>query len=172
MATFDIGHPDVLDFIRAKREDGRLRQFNLSLLITDEFMKAVHDNVEWKLAFPVREKEFEGKRAELQDPDKFIWREWPTKTGYIVNDEGLVACKVYRAIPARRLWDMIMSSTYDFAEPGFIHEVAVPIGCLIVVPRFQIPHAHIDSLSLLDLPNPTRAFIGAGSTYPPRAGGS
>src|SRR5690606_24533734 len=37
MGTFDIGHPDVLDFIRAKREDGRLRQFNLSLLITDEF---------------------------------------------------------------------------------------------------------------------------------------
>ncbi len=38
MGTFDIGHPDVLEFIRAKREDGRLRQFNLSLLITDEFM--------------------------------------------------------------------------------------------------------------------------------------
>ena len=41
MGTFDIGHPDVLDFIRAKREDGRLRQFNLSLLITDEFVAAV-----------------------------------------------------------------------------------------------------------------------------------
>ena len=52
MATFDIGHPDVMDFIRAKREDGRLRQFNLSLLITEEFMKAVETNDEWKLAFP------------------------------------------------------------------------------------------------------------------------
>ncbi len=41
MGTFDIGHPDVMEFIRAKREDGRLRQFNLSLLITDEFMQAV-----------------------------------------------------------------------------------------------------------------------------------
>jgi ribonucleoside-diphosphate reductase alpha chain len=41
MATFDINHPDVLDFIRAKREDGRLRQFNLSLLITSEFIQAV-----------------------------------------------------------------------------------------------------------------------------------
>ncbi|MGB3595795.1 MAG: ribonucleotide reductase N-terminal alpha domain-containing protein, partial [Pseudomonas neustonica] len=41
MATFDVGHPDVMDFIRAKREGGRLRQFNLSLLITEEFMKAV-----------------------------------------------------------------------------------------------------------------------------------
>ena len=39
MGTFDVGHPDVMDFIRAKRENGRLRQFNLSLLITDEFMQ-------------------------------------------------------------------------------------------------------------------------------------
>src|SRR5690606_17684309 len=44
MGTFDVGHPDVLDFIRAKREDGRLRQFNLSLLITDEFIRAVKES--------------------------------------------------------------------------------------------------------------------------------
>ena len=42
MATFEVGHPDAMDFIRAKREDGRLRQFNCSLLITDEFMEAVN----------------------------------------------------------------------------------------------------------------------------------
>ena len=41
MGTFDISHPDAKEFIRAKREDGRLRQFNLSLLITDGFMEAV-----------------------------------------------------------------------------------------------------------------------------------
>ncbi|MEY3375671.1 MAG: hypothetical protein RLZZ497_1046, partial [Pseudomonadota bacterium] len=40
MATFDIAHPDVTDFIKAKRENGRLRQFNLSCLITKEFMEA------------------------------------------------------------------------------------------------------------------------------------
>ncbi|MDD1608037.1 MAG: ribonucleoside-diphosphate reductase, partial [Methylococcaceae bacterium] len=53
MATFDIAHPDVVEFIRAKREDGRLRQFNLSLLITAEFMQAVKNDAPWALSFPV-----------------------------------------------------------------------------------------------------------------------
>jgi ribonucleoside-diphosphate reductase alpha chain len=119
MATFDVGHPDVLDFIRAKREDGRLRQFNLSLLITTEFMDAVQNDADWKLAFPISRKEQESG-IDLNDPEQVIWREWPYKGDYITNNAGLVACKVYRTVPAQRLWDMIMSSTYDFAEPGFI----------------------------------------------------
>ena len=53
MATFDIAHPDVLDFVKAKRENGRLRQFNLSCLITREFMEAVKTDADWQLAFPV-----------------------------------------------------------------------------------------------------------------------
>ena len=120
MGTFDIGHPDVLEFIRAKRENGRLRQFNLSLLITDEFMQAVKGDGEWKLAFPLRLKEFDAESPDLEDSSKFVWREWPDTTGYVANEEGLVACKVYKTLPARRVWDVIMSSTYDFAEPGFI----------------------------------------------------
>jgi len=119
MATFDVGHPDVMDFIRAKREDGRLRQFNLSLLITTEFMDAVQNDADWKLAFPISRKEQEGG-IDLNNPEQVIWREWPYKGDYITNNAGLVACKVYRTVPAQRLWDMIMSSTYDFAEPGFI----------------------------------------------------
>jgi len=118
MATFDVGHPDVLDFIRAKREDGRLRQFNLSLLITDEFIQAVKDDADWKLAYPILEKE-QGEQ-DVNNPDEVIWREWPIHKGYITNDKGLVACKVYKTIRASRLWDVIMSSTYDYAEPGFI----------------------------------------------------
>jgi ribonucleoside-diphosphate reductase alpha chain len=120
MGTFDIGHPDVLEFIRSKRENGRLRQFNLSLLITDEFMKAVKMNTDWKLAFPLGRKEFETDKPDLDDGAKFVWREWPHTDGYVSNDEGLVACKIYKTLPARRVWDVIMSSTYDFAEPGFI----------------------------------------------------
>jgi ribonucleoside-diphosphate reductase alpha chain len=120
MATFDVGHPDVIDFIRAKREDGRLRQFNLSLLVTSEFMEAVKSDAPWKLAFPVTEEEVETRQIDLNDIEQVIWRDWPIKTNYITNDAGKVACKVYRTIPARRLWDVIMTSTYEYAEPGFI----------------------------------------------------
>jgi ribonucleoside-diphosphate reductase alpha chain len=119
MATFDVGHPDVMDFIRAKREDGRLRQFNLSLLVTQEFMAAVKANTDWRLGFPISTREVDGS-IDLNDPDQVFWRDWPFKGDYITNAEGLVACKVYKSLPARRLWDMIMASTYDYAEPGFI----------------------------------------------------
>ncbi len=122
MATFDVGHPDVMDFIRAKREDGRLRQFNLSLLITSAFMEAVKGDQDWKLAFPVGESEVESEKLDLHNPEQVIWRHWPYNNDrkYVSNTAGEVACKVYKTIRARRLWDMIMASTYDYAEPGFI----------------------------------------------------
>ena len=114
MGTFDISHPDVVDFIRAKREDGRLRQFNLSCLITDEFMQAVKNDDNWDLAFPANKPEYD-------DPESLIvWRRWPHDKGYITNEVGEVACKIYKTMPARRLWNLIMTSTYDYAEPGFI----------------------------------------------------
>ncbi|MFT3761373.1 MAG: adenosylcobalamin-dependent ribonucleoside-diphosphate reductase [Pseudoxanthomonas sp.] len=118
MGTFDVSHPDVKDFIRAKREDGRLRQFNLSLLITDGFMQAVENDADWPLVFPLNAKERDG--VDLGDADAIVWREWPTHNNYVVRDDGLVACRVYGHIKARHLWDMIMVSTYDYAEPGFI----------------------------------------------------
>jgi ribonucleoside-diphosphate reductase alpha chain len=120
MGTFDVGHPDVMEFILAKREDGRLRQFNLSLLITDEFMRAVTANGDWQLACPVSAKEAEQDGLDVSDPNQFVWREWPEPQNYVRNAEGLVACKIYKTLPARRVWDVIMASTYDFAEPGFV----------------------------------------------------
>src|SRR6202521_5700559 len=67
MGTFDVGHPDAMDFVRAKRENGRLRQFNLSLLITDEFMNAVNEGGEWRLAFPISRREYEDEKVDLND---------------------------------------------------------------------------------------------------------
>ena len=118
MGTFDVSHPDVKDFIRAKREDGRLRQFNLSLLITDGFMQAVEADADWPLVFPVHVKEKD--EVALDDASQVVWRDWPAHDHYISRDDGTVACKVYGHIRARHLWDMIMVSTYDYAEPGFI----------------------------------------------------
>ena len=120
MATFDIGHPDVIDFIRAKREAGRLRQFNLSLLITTEFVEAVKNDGSWCLSFPITEKEIKLDNIDINNAEQVIWRDLPNKNDYIVNNDGLVACRITRTLQARRLWDIIMSSTYDYAEPGFI----------------------------------------------------
>ncbi|MFQ2540155.1 adenosylcobalamin-dependent ribonucleoside-diphosphate reductase [Aeromonas caviae] len=120
MGTMDIRHPDVVEFIQAKREDGRLRQFNLSLLITEEFVKAVKEDAPWQLIFPYTAKEVEQDGIALDDPALVHWADWPNREGVVINAHGQVACKVYKTLPARRLWNVIMTSTYDYAEPGFI----------------------------------------------------
>ncbi|WP_075185185.1 adenosylcobalamin-dependent ribonucleoside-diphosphate reductase [Teredinibacter haidensis] len=120
MATFDVHHPDVQDFIRAKREDGKLRQFNLSLLITDDFIKAVKNKTDWPLSFPLSQMDLEHKPLDLEDDTVVVWRRVSNPENYITNDAGLTACRIYRTIPAERLWNQIMASTYDYAEPGFI----------------------------------------------------
>ncbi|HVL01848.1 MAG TPA: adenosylcobalamin-dependent ribonucleoside-diphosphate reductase [Dongiaceae bacterium] len=120
MGTFDVSHPDVLEFIKAKREDGRLRQFNLSLLIGEEFINAVVKDELWPLVFPIKTNSPDATKLDMKDVAQVIWREWPANDGYVTNDKGLVACKVYKQEKARKIWHAIMSSTYDFAEPGFI----------------------------------------------------
>ena len=120
MATFDVHHPDVLDFIQAKREDGVLRQFNLSLLITDDFVNAVRNGDDWHLSFPVTAEEVAKENLDLSDTSEFLYREFPITEGYVTNDEGDVACRIYRTLKAQFIWDTIMTSTYDYAEPGFI----------------------------------------------------
>ena len=118
MATFDVSHPDVFDFVRAKREDGRLRQFNLSLLITEEFIEAVRSDSNWDLTFPISAKEIDAG-IDLEGDD-VVWKPFPTTENYHSNEAGLVACRIYETIRAQKLWNAIMSSTYDYAEPGFI----------------------------------------------------
>lgn len=118
MGTFDVSHPDVKEFIGAKREDGRLRQFNLSLLVTDEFMQAVEKDTDWPLVFPVNIKE--KNEIDVNDPKQVVWRDWPHSNNYVTREDGMVACKIYGHIRAQMLWNRIMASTYDFAEPGFI----------------------------------------------------
>ena len=119
MATFDISHPDVLEFIRAKRENGRLRQFNCSLLITDEFMQAVKADASWPLVFPIKASSL--AEAEHKAGQRgIVWRTWSGNDGYLLNERDETACRIYREVPAKHIWHTIMSSTFDYAEPGFI----------------------------------------------------
>ena len=126
MGVFDISHPDVKDFILAKREDGRLRQFNLSLLISDNFINAVKSNLDWPLNFPLTHKEVVADNIDLNDTSTVLFKEnhyhsdFIKQHDYILNEQGEIACKIYQRIPAQRLWDMIMSNNFDYAEPGFI----------------------------------------------------
>ena len=124
MGTMAVWHPDVIDFITAKRTNGKLRQFNLSLLIDDSFMQAVINKDKWHFIFPVSHKELSVLGLAPDDPsliykDLFWDESYCASMNYIVAN-GQILCRVYRTIEATELWDIIMQSTYDFAEPGFL----------------------------------------------------
>lgn len=121
MATFAVWHPDVEEFISAKRTNGMLRQFNMSLLIDDEFMEAVKTGSEYDLVFPVKKSELDaGLVTGKMVQKKLFWsKEYCEAQGYILEGD-LILCKVYKTVNAADLWSTIMQSTYDFSEPGFL----------------------------------------------------
>lgn len=101
MGVLRIDHPDVMDFITAKRTPGRWNNFNVSVAVTSAFMEAVEKGTEWNLVHKKAPNEkFLAENGSFQLP----------------NDGGWV----YKVVKARDLWDTIMKSTYDFAEPGIL----------------------------------------------------
>lgn len=98
MGVLRCDHPDVEEFIHAK-DQGDLRNFNISVGVTDAFMQAVVDDTEFELVH----------RAEPGAAAK--------AAGAFQRGDGLW---VYRRVPARSLWDQVMRSTYDHAEPGVL----------------------------------------------------
>ena len=106
MATLRCDHPDIEQFITAKQDKTKLRHFNLSVQVTDEFMQAVEDDADWALVFP------EQGLAEDNTAD-VIERTWP-------GDSKSVRCRIIKQLRARDLWDKIMRATYDYAEPGVL----------------------------------------------------
>lgn len=119
MGTLHCWHPDIYEFIKAKREDGRFRQFNLSVLITDDFIQAVKEDRVWDLYFPVHKVDYENLPAGelLKIVVKFPFH----SEEYQYSKSGKeVYCKVYQTVKARDLWDTIIQSTYEFSEPGLL----------------------------------------------------
>lgn len=99
MGVLRIDHPDVLDFITAKRTPGRWNNFNVSVGVPDAFMEAVEQDGDWELVHAA------APGADL------------VKQGAYQRADGQW---VYRKLRARELWDTIMKSAYDFAEPGIL----------------------------------------------------
>ncbi len=101
MGVLRCDHPDIEEFIRAK-DSGDLQNFNLSVGVTDAFMEAVRDGTEVELVH----------RAEPGPAQK--------EAGAYQQSAAQGGLWVYRRQPARALWDQIMRSTYDHAEPGVL----------------------------------------------------
>ena len=98
MGVLRIDHPDIEEFVRAK-DQGELRNFNLSVGVSDAFMRAVDDDA----ATPLVHRAAPGPALLAR--------------GAHQRADGLW---VYRSLPARALWQLIMQSTYDHAEPGVL----------------------------------------------------
>ena len=99
MGVLRIDHPDVLEFITAKRTPGRWNNFNVSVGMSDAFMQALLDDQPWELVHKAAPGAAIMADGGFQRPDG-LW--------------------VYRTLAARELWDTVMQSAYDFAEPGIL----------------------------------------------------
>jgi len=100
MGILDCSHPDLLEFIAAKHVKGRWNNFNVSVAVTDEFMQAVADDTAWQLVHRAEPTPAYKASADARQREDGLW--------------------VYREVQAREVWDTIMRSTYDVAEPGVV----------------------------------------------------
>lgn len=121
MGVLDVWHPDIIEFITAKQQPGRLTKFNISVNCTDQFMERVarvqelidqqasQEQIDqadqWTLKFPDTT---HPAYDEEWDGDIHKWE----RKGYDVTD--------YRTVSAMWLWNLIMESTYNRAEPGVL----------------------------------------------------
>jgi ribonucleoside-diphosphate reductase alpha chain len=92
MATLRCDHPDIEAFIDAKRREHALNNFNLSVLVTDDFMQAVADNAEWMLRFPVSSTTSDSPRSGVSRQE----------------------------LPARQIWEKLIRAAHETAEPGVL----------------------------------------------------
>lgn len=98
MATMPISHPDVVEFIQAKSKKGRWTNFNVSVLVSDAFMKAVEKDHDWRLHHEKPHKDGGQETVQIDGQTHYV----------------------YRKMKARELWELLTKHTYEYSEPGVI----------------------------------------------------
>ena len=104
MGVLRVDHPDIEDFITCKTDENQITNFNISVGITDAFMRAVRDDAEWELRFPdVHSSEYRGFRGTLEQAE-----------------QAGVPIRVYRKVRARELFNKIVQQAHHNGEPGML----------------------------------------------------
>ncbi|TMV47857.1 adenosylcobalamin-dependent ribonucleoside-diphosphate reductase [Paenibacillus mesophilus] len=105
MLMINDWHPDLLDFITVKSTMGQITNANLSVCVSNGFMKAVKEDLEWELVFPdTTDPEYN----EIWDGNLDKWKSLGKKV------------KQYRTVKAREVWHTIIESAWRSAEPGVV----------------------------------------------------
>lgn len=105
MLMINDWHPDVLDFITVKQTMGQVTNANLSVCVSNAFMKAVKEDLDWELVFPDTT---DDDYTEVWDGDLDKWRAAGRKVVH------------YRTVKAREIWHTIIESAWKSAEPGVV----------------------------------------------------
>jgi len=104
MAVLRVDHPDIEDFIFCKTDENAITNFNISVGITDAFMKAVENNEDWDLRFPdVRSPEYRGFRGSIEKAER-----------------SGVPIKIFKRVSARELFNKIVQQSHHNGEPGVL----------------------------------------------------
>ncbi len=106
MATLRCDHPDIEEFIAAKRSAGALSHFNLSVLVTEAFMQAVRADALWPLLFPQQATDDSAAATHLE-------RAWSASAQPVL-------CRISKSVRARELWRQLCAAARDSAEPGVL----------------------------------------------------
>ena len=132
LGALDVQHPDIEEFITAKRGDGVLRYFNVSSLMTDKFMRAIENKEKWELWFWEKSRDIlhidEGQIKTIKKDDipfrhseynyfRFAEDHNEVKYGNCTANDLFVK-RIYKTVDANELFDLITKSTYNFNDPG------------------------------------------------------